>query len=229
MGTGQAPGQSQHIAWGSKMQGLPRLQEEANRVCVGVDLHSVTATKLVLLHSTAALMPWQQGVDCDFLHAHQHNLLLIPLQRLQQPFPGSTATRGVICYLDCKSLGNKTNGVHFINRMCHPFGLQASLRPIKHRGARMKYSLPIMGQALSAIQGQSESYSRVHVHVCKCGFPPLSKSPALPQSPWAQGWKQKPQRAKEEKQVSRREGTAIVQAWKLHRQRLSPTLSLLCV
>lgn len=71
MGTGQAPGQSQHIVWGSKMQGLPRLQKEANRVCVGGDLHSETATKLVLLHSTAALMPWQQGVDCDFLHAHR--------------------------------------------------------------------------------------------------------------------------------------------------------------
>lgn len=133
----------------------------------------------MLLHSTATLMPWQQGVDCDFLHAHQHNLLLIPLQRLRQPFPGSTTTRGVICYLDCKSLGNKTNGVHFINGMCHPFGLQASLHPIKHRGARMKYSLPIMGQALSTMQGWSESYSRVHVRVCKWGFPPLSKSPSL--------------------------------------------------
>lgn len=93
----------------------------------------------------------------------------------------------------------------------------------------MKYSLPIMGQALSAIQGRSESYSRVHVHVCKCGFPPLSKSPALPQSPWAQGWKQKPQRAKEEKQVSHREGTAIVQAWKLHRQAsLPPSACFVC-
>lgn len=35
MGTGQVPGQSQHILQGFKMQELPRLQKEASRVCVG--------------------------------------------------------------------------------------------------------------------------------------------------------------------------------------------------
>lgn len=35
MGTGQVPGQSQHILWGSKKQELPRLQEVASRACAG--------------------------------------------------------------------------------------------------------------------------------------------------------------------------------------------------
>ena len=103
---------------------------------------------------TAALMPWQQGVDCYFLQTHQHNLLLILLQRLGAAITeAAPATRGIICYLDCKNSGNKTNRAHFINRMGHPFGLQASFHPIKHRGECMKYLLPIMGLPLSTTPG----------------------------------------------------------------------------
>lgn len=165
------------------------------------------------------------GGGLRLLRAHQHNLLLIPLQRLRQPFPGSTVTRGVICYLDCKSPGNKTNGVHFINGMCHPFGLQASLRPIKHRGARMKYSLPIMEQALSTMQGWSECYSQARVYVCKWGVPSSLQIPFSPSAPssWAHGRKQKPQRDREA-QASHRQGAASVQAWSLHKQ-FSPPAS----
>lgn len=103
---------------------------------------------------TAALMPWQQGVDCYFLQTHQHNLLLILLQRLGAAITeAAPATRGIICYLDCKNSGNKTNREHFINGMGHPFGLQASFHPIKHRGGCMKYLLPIMGLPLSTTPG----------------------------------------------------------------------------
>ena len=59
---------------------------------------------------TAALMPWQQGVDCYFLQTHQHNLLLILLQSLGAAITeAAPATWGIICYLDCKNSGNKTN------------------------------------------------------------------------------------------------------------------------
>lgn len=42
MGTGQVPGQSQHILQGFKMQELPRLQKEASGCVLGGDLHSAT-------------------------------------------------------------------------------------------------------------------------------------------------------------------------------------------
>lgn len=105
---------------------------------------------------TAVLMPWQQGVDCYFLQTHQHNLLLILLQRLSAAITeAAPVTRGIICYLDCKNSRNKTNRTHFINGMCHPFGLRAFLFPIKHQGGRMKYSLPIMGCLCLPCRGES--------------------------------------------------------------------------
>lgn len=38
-------------------------------------------------------------------------------------YRGGASHSGIICYLDCKNSGNKTNCAHFINGTCHPFGL----------------------------------------------------------------------------------------------------------
>lgn len=104
--------------------------------CIRVCQYSrTTHTHTQAASATAVLMPWQQGVDCYFLQTHQHNLLLILLRRLRAAITeAAPATRGLICYLDCKNSGNKTSRTHFIKGTCHPLGLQASLHPIKHRG-----------------------------------------------------------------------------------------------
>lgn len=110
---------------------------------------------------TSVLMPWQQGVDCYFLQTHQHNLLLILLQRLSAAITeAAPATRGIICYLDCKNSGYKTNCAHFINGMCHPFGLQASLHPIKHQGGMHEILAPNYGAAF-VYGSRSEHYERM--------------------------------------------------------------------
>lgn len=127
---------------------------------------------------TAVLMPWQQGVDCYFLQTHQHNLLLILLQRLGAAITEAVpATRGVIYYLDCKNSGYKTNCAHFINGMCHPLSLQASLHPIKHRGGMHEILTPNYGAAFVYGAGVSATSARVGgAWGCQQG-PLLSASP----------------------------------------------------
>lgn len=125
-------------------------------------------------------MPWQQGVDCYFLQTHQHHLLLILLRRPRAAITAAApAARGVICYLDCKNPGNKTSSAHFINRMCHPLGLRASLLPIKHQGGHMKYSLPITGCLCLPCRGES----CVGGAGAPEGSPPRLEPPLLPSVP----------------------------------------------
>lgn len=127
---------------------------------------------------TAVLMPWQQGVDCYFLQTHQHNLLLILLQRLRAAITeAAPATRGVICYLDCKNSGYKTNCAHFINGMCHPLGLQASLHPIKHRGGMHEILTPNYGAAFVYGARVSTTNARAGGAGVPAGSPPFPEPP----------------------------------------------------